>query len=72
MATATPPPPTLGEIRNDVSYPLSEFKRRTGLSKAALAALQRRGLRTIKVSRRKYVRGADWDAFLSQQSEGNE
>ena len=64
--TASPPAPALGAVDTTKVYPLPEFQRLVGFSRWAVNAAERRGLRTVKVGRRKYVRGADWDAFLAQ------
>lgn len=58
----------LGEISRDKLYPLPVFRRITGLGKHALTQLRRKGLPTVKCGNRVFVRGADFDTFVSNQS----
>lgn len=55
----------LGTISDAETYPLPLFQRLTGLSSWALRQAKRNGLPVKTVGRRKYVRGADWNAYLS-------
>lgn len=55
----------LAPIQVGSCYPLSEFSRRTGMGPAALRSARKQGLKVRKIGNRKYVRGADFDAFLS-------
>jgi len=54
-----------GEIRSDAVYPLDRFMGLAGLSWAALRAARARGLKTCKVGKRTWIRGADWIEHLS-------
>ena len=55
---------SLGVIRADESYPLPLFKKLTGLGDWAFQKAQRRGLKTRRVGRQKFIRGADWAEYL--------
>ena len=57
--------PTLGAISTAETYPLPIFRRLTGLSDWAMRQAKRRGLKIKTVGRRKYVRGSDWETYLS-------
>jgi len=61
---ANPITPNLGVILADATYPLSEFKRLSGLGEAALRQARRRGLVVTAIGRRRFVRGADFHAFI--------
>ncbi len=50
-------------------YPLPLFRAATGLSAWAMRKARRNGLRIVKVGRRHFVRGSDWDRFLEQQTD---
>lgn len=54
-------------IRLDEVYDLAEFKQRTRIGDWGLRMARRKGLRMVAVGRRKFVRGADWFAFLDRQ-----
>ena len=64
MATATAAP-RLGAISDNETYPVSVFMRLSGLSKWAMRSARRNGLIVRTVGKRKFVRGADWSAFLA-------
>ena len=51
-------------IRVDESYSIPEFKRRSTLGAYAFTQARRAGLRVIEVGKKRFVRGADWHAFL--------
>lgn len=51
-------------IRIDEIYPLAEFRKRTGLGRAAIRSARRKGLRISKHGRNRYVSGLDWAEFL--------
>jgi len=53
-------------IRIDEVYTLAEFQHRTRMSRSALRAARRRGLRVNQCGKRCYVVGADWAAFLAK------
>jgi len=59
-------PRDLAPIENGVTYPLTEFQRRTGLGRHALRQARRQGLRVCRMGGRCYVRGEDFNAFLAQ------
>ncbi|MCC6126013.1 MAG: hypothetical protein IT426_13695 [Pirellulales bacterium] len=67
----------LGPIRIDELYPLQILGKRLGLGKKSLIVAQRRGLKTVKFSHRKYATGQailEWFGSLAnkQDGEGNE
>lgn len=55
----------LAPIRVDEVYTLAEFQSRTGLGRAGVRAARRSGLIISACGRNRYVRGADWDAYLT-------
>ena len=48
-------------------YTLDEFKRRTGLSEAALRTARRSGLKVDYRQGRAFVRGESWYAYLAAE-----
>jgi hypothetical protein len=56
--------PALGVILADATYPLPEFQRLSGLGEAALRQARRQGLVVTAIGRRRFVRGADFHAFI--------
>jgi len=56
-------------IREDEIYSLSEFLRRTGWSKYALASAKERGLKVVYHGGRGIVRGADYHEFVNRLAE---
>ncbi|GAB5442076.1 MAG: hypothetical protein Fues2KO_24250 [Fuerstiella sp.] len=62
MTVATP----VGPIRDDESYPIQEFQRRSGLGKQALRQARRKGLTSVRVGNRVFIRGRDFNEFLRQ------
>jgi hypothetical protein len=61
-------PHTSGAIQPDTLYSLPEFRRASGLGDTTLRLARRRGdeLPTIRVGRRKYVRGLDGIEFIER------
>lgn len=59
--------PTLGVILADATYPLPEFQRLSGLGQAALRQARRQGLVITAIGRRRFVRGADFHAFIGSR-----
>jgi hypothetical protein len=59
--------PNLGVILADATYPLPEFKRLSGLGEAALRQARRQGLMVTAIGRRRFVRGADFHAFIGSR-----
>ncbi len=59
-----PEPPTL--ILRDAIYSLAEFKKASGLGSTSIANAKERGveLKTYRVGRLKFVRGADAITFI--------
>ena len=57
----------LGVILADATYPLPEFKRLSGLGEAALRQARRQGLMVTAIGRRRFVRGADFHAFIGSR-----
>jgi hypothetical protein len=53
-------------IRIDEVYTLAEFQKRTRMSRSAMRAARRRGLRVNQCGKRCYVVGADWATFLAK------
>ena len=60
-AGKTPIPGAIGA--NDL-YTIDELRRRLGLSSWSVRRARRRGLRTFKIARRRYVLGKDFIAYL--------
>lgn len=56
------------EIAKDSSYVLDDFKVRTGLGDAGLRNARRSGLNVRYAHNRGYVLGADWIAYLEDQT----
>ena len=54
-------------VRDNESYTLAQFFRRTGMSRHGLRLAERRGLNTVRVAGRKFVRGSDWFTYLEMQ-----
>ena len=59
--------PNLGVILADATYPLPEFQRLSGLGEAALRQARRQGLVVTAIGRRRFVRGADFHAFIGSR-----
>lgn len=59
-----------GVINRDAVYTVREFRNRMRLGSHIWRTV-RRGLRTIRLGRRVYIRGADWLAYLDRQAEQN-
>jgi hypothetical protein len=55
-------------ILADATYPLPEFQRLSGLGEAALRQARRQGLVVTAIGRRRFVRGADFHAFIGSKS----
>jgi hypothetical protein len=51
-------------------YPLPIFMKATGWGRHALTQARRKGLRTVKVGGRCFVRGVDFMEFLGKLSQG--
>tara|TARA_R100001132_G_scaffold27599_1_gene36578 strand:- start:968 stop:1147 length:180 start_codon:yes stop_codon:yes gene_type:complete len=49
-------------------YTLDQFKSLAGLQHCAFQNAVKKGLKTITIGRRKYVRGSDFLAFLDKQA----
>ncbi len=64
MATAVAPS---DPIRVDESYSLTEFKRRTGMSKYSVRRARAQGLAVKRIGNRAFVTGADWLRFLAER-----
>ena len=54
----------LDAIRADEALPLDLFYQKTGLSRHALRAAQKAGLRVRRAHTRAYVLGSDWIEYL--------
>ncbi len=65
MASATP---TGGEIRADAAYALPDFQKITGLGSKSIRRARREGLEVHRVSRRSYITGQSWFAYLSKKA----
>lgn len=59
----------LAPIENGTVYPLSEFERRSGLGRHAMAQARRKGLKVCRTNGRAYVRGEDFIQFLASQQD---
>ena len=57
-----------GVINPDCVYTLDAFKELTGLGDAALRKMRQNGLQMFKTSKRKYIRGSQFIAFLESSS----
>ncbi len=57
-----------GRIAADEVYTLTEFQKRTGLAKKALAQCRRRGLDVHKASGRVFIFGRSWMNYLERQA----
>lgn len=68
----TPARPALGAVRADEGLPLAELARRFGWGREAQAEATKRGLRTIRYGKRKYVLGRDVLAWLDSLDGGGE
>jgi len=62
----------LSSVRIDEIYPLSVFYRITGLGRHALRQARRKGLKVCRIGGRAYVRGDDFNAFLSSLEESKD
>jgi len=60
---------SLGMILSDATYTLGEFQRISGLGEAALRKARRQGLVVIRVGRRGFVKGRDFQDYLGALSE---
>ena len=60
-----------GSIRADEMTDLRTFGKRLGLGNRALCDLQKAGLRTVTLGRRKYIIGKWALEFAEQQAAGN-
>lgn len=60
----------LGFVDLDAVYAVAEFRRRLGMSDAALRAARRRGLKVLRSGKRAYVCGRDFLDFLREESAG--
>ena len=49
-------------------YPVAEFRRRAGLTEAAMRAARRRGLPVLRTGKRAYVSGQDFLDFLRAEN----
>lgn len=54
-------------IQSGVVYTLDNFKSLSGLGTHALRQAVKKGLQTIQIGSRKYVRGSDFLAFIDKQ-----
>ncbi|WP_417391989.1 hypothetical protein [Gimesia sp.] len=59
-------------IQSGGVYTLEQFKQLAGLQHTALRNAVKKGLKTITIGRRKYIRGSDFIAFLDKQAEAQE
>lgn len=59
-------------IQSGGVYPISQFKELSGLKSYAFRNAVKKGLKTINIGRRKYVRGSDFLAFLDKQASEQE
>lgn len=69
MTTTAKPKPaaaTVGVIDPAVVYTLDAFMRATGLSRAAIRAMRREGFPVRRLSKRAFVVGSDFRAFLER------
>ena len=57
-----------GHIDQNGIYSFEDFQRRTGLGVGALRVARKRGLKVFYCHNRAFIRGADWDAYVSAAS----
>ena len=62
-----PPKPELAPIQDGVTYPLDDFQRRTGLGRHAMRVARAKGLAVLRIGKRAFVRGEDFNRFLAAQ-----
>ena len=63
------PSAALAPVSSAETYPLADFKRRTGLGDWGMRQARKNGLRVAKVGKRRFVRGVDWFEFLGRTGE---
>ncbi len=63
---------SIGVIRPDELYTLTEIKQRLGVKAATLRAARRAGLRVYYVHRNGYVYGRDWIDYVLQPQDASE
>lgn len=63
---AAKPADDLGPIQAGTTYPMQLFMRRSGLGRYALTQMRQRGLKVIRSGGRAFVRGEDFNEFLSR------
>lgn len=56
-------------IRAGEAWPIQQFMRATGLSHDALRRAKRRGLRIVRIGRRKFVLAESWLEYLRTEQE---
>jgi hypothetical protein len=66
--TKTAPSPGIGSVSAHELLSLREFGRRLGLGIRCCCDLQKQGLRTVTLGRRKFVLGSDALEFARQQA----
>ena len=66
MSVASNTKPGYGSIRADEVLPLREAARRLGWGQRTIRRAQKEGLRVVKFSTFKYVRGEDLVAFFNR------
>lgn len=54
-------------IQRDATYTVAQFLHRTAMGRNGLRAAERRGLKTVRVGGRKFIRGEDWHSYLAEQ-----
>ncbi|QDU15484.1 hypothetical protein CA11_33090 [Gimesia maris] len=59
-------------IQSGGVYTLDQFKTISGLQDCAFRNAVKKGLKTISIGRRKYIRGSDFLAFLEKQASNQE
>lgn len=59
-------------IQSGGVYTLEQFKKLAGLQQCAYRNAVKKGLKTITIGRRKYIRGSDFLAFLEKQATNQE
>ena len=59
----------LGPIDKNSIYPLDVFRKMTGLKETAVRRAEKQGLQIDKLGNRKYVDGAEFQAYLKRSRE---
>lgn len=59
----------LAPIEDGTTYPLSIFMARVGMTRSSMREARIKGLPVFKVGKRVFVRGCDWNSYLTDHAE---